>query len=172
MVSGSCIYSVYCYQELIPLHKLFMGIRHAREALFVWGGMGSHKAAGNLLVWVPWKKSAWKSWEVRKARWEWVTALNSSGHRSPGSVGVSLPCWAELCGDTESPSKQQRAGEEELPPLTRHKVHPPASKGAGFCADRAFRGRLNVLLEHLFSLSHKKGWMAIGDQQEMGKDQH
>lgn len=71
-----------------------------------------------------------------------------------------------------SPSKQQRAGEEELPPLTRHKVHPPASKGAGFCADRAFRGRLNVLLEHLFSLSHKKGWMAIGDQQEMGKDQH
>lgn len=45
MVSGSCIYPVYGYQELIPLHNLFMGIR--REASFVWGAMGSREAAGN-----------------------------------------------------------------------------------------------------------------------------
>lgn len=45
---------------------------------------------GSRKLWVLWRKSAWKRWELRKARWEWVTAPNS-----PGAVGVSWALGAE-----------------------------------------------------------------------------
>lgn len=141
MVSGSCIYPVYCHQELIPLHKLFMGIRRAWEASFVWGGMGSREAAGNFLAWV----LSGGALGICGSE-GWITAPRSPGTEAVGLLACHCHWGRALRGHREAKSSS------------------PASKGAAFCADRAFRGDLRCCWNSCSPSARKRGWMATGER--------